>query len=120
MTLLLTPAETGGELRVSLSTVKRLVQEGELDFLYVRGQLRIPRDSLDDYVSRQRGNRKACHSDNDTRDTGASRGIRPQGPDRLKDRLERKTGLKRKGSSTKKEPKQSASVLSFPDTVSTS
>lgn len=48
---LLTPNEVAKELGVSPSTVYRMLKEGELGFVWVRSVYRIPRESLDEYVT---------------------------------------------------------------------
>lgn len=49
---MLTVEEVATELRVSVATVYRLIEDGELKAKKVRGQWRITRKDLDDYLSK--------------------------------------------------------------------
>ena len=50
--MLLTLEEVAEILRVSVQTVRRLINDGELKAIKVRGQLRVKQTDLDDYLSR--------------------------------------------------------------------
>lgn len=49
--LLLTPADAADLLRISQTKVYALVHSGELAAVKVRGQIRIPRQAVVDYIS---------------------------------------------------------------------
>jgi len=51
---LITPAELARELRVSRSTAYNLIEQGEFRTIKVGVQLRIFRDSLTAYITRQK------------------------------------------------------------------
>ena len=40
-------------LKVSVQTVRRLIDDGELKAFRVRGQWRVRKEDLDDYINRQ-------------------------------------------------------------------
>jgi excisionase family DNA binding protein len=49
---MLTVEEVADILRVSTQTVRRLIDDGELKALRVRGQWRVRREDLDEYIRR--------------------------------------------------------------------
>jgi putative molybdopterin biosynthesis protein len=51
---MLTLEEVANELRVSVQTVRRLINSGQLKAVRVGRQLRVSREALDDYI-RQAG-----------------------------------------------------------------
>ena len=50
---MLTLEEVADNLRVSVQTVRRLIDDGELVGIKVRGQWRVRQKDLDDYIKRQ-------------------------------------------------------------------
>ena len=48
---LLTIRETAEYLHVSVSTVRRMLEEGDLNGYKVKGQLRIPWDAIEKYLA---------------------------------------------------------------------
>ncbi len=50
---LMTPREAAEFLRISLRTLYRLLQQGDVEGTKVGGQWRIPRDELESYVRRE-------------------------------------------------------------------
>jgi excisionase family DNA binding protein len=51
--VLYTLDEVAAMLKVSIKTVRRLIDDGKLKAIKIRGQLRIKQSDLDDYLSRQ-------------------------------------------------------------------
>jgi excisionase family DNA binding protein len=54
---LLTIREAAGALNVSSATIRRLIADGELSSVTVRGAVRITRDDLERYVEGLRAHR---------------------------------------------------------------
>jgi len=52
---MLTVEEVADILRVSTQTVRRLIDDGDLRAIKVRGQWRIKREDLDDYIRKAYG-----------------------------------------------------------------
>lgn len=52
---MLTLEEVAEILRVSVQTVSRLIEDGELKAAKIRGQWRVRRKDLDDYINRKFG-----------------------------------------------------------------
>lgn len=50
---LLTIEDVSRILRVSIQTVRRMIDEGELKAIKIRGQWRIKREDLQDYIDRK-------------------------------------------------------------------
>ena len=50
---LLTIEEVARILKVSMQTVRRMIDEGELKAIKIRGQWRIKREDLQDYIDRK-------------------------------------------------------------------
>lgn len=50
MTRYLTPRDVADELQVSVRTVRRLCNAGDIQHARVGSQVRIPREALDDYL----------------------------------------------------------------------
>jgi len=50
---LLTIDEVARILKVSIQTIRRMIDEGELKAIKIRGQWRIKREDLQDYIDRK-------------------------------------------------------------------